>query len=84
MAKKIVKKRYDVTKHVLVPVHSLLSEKEKEALLERHGITLHQLPKIRKGDPAISHLDVKQGDVIKIARKSPTSGKSVFYRVVIE
>ncbi|MBU4242327.1 MAG: DNA-directed RNA polymerase subunit H, partial [Nanoarchaeota archaeon] len=42
-----------------------------------------QLPKISKNDPAIKELEVKKGDLIKIERKSPTIGKSIFYRVVV-
>jgi len=43
-----------------------------------------QLPKIHKKDPAISHLEPKKGDIIKIERKSPTNIKSIYYRIVIE
>ena len=72
-----------VTKHVLIPKHIKLSEKEKKAVFERYNITSKELPKINKNDPAISGLNVKAGDVIKIIRKSPTAGEAVFYRGVI-
>jgi len=39
--------------HVLVPKHELLSKKDLEKLLEKYNITLLQLPKISKGDPAM-------------------------------
>ena len=35
-------------------------------------------------NPAIKHLNVKAGEVIKIERESKTAGKSVYYREVIE
>jgi DNA-directed RNA polymerase subunit H len=73
-----------VTNHNLVPKHSKVSEKEKNSLLERYHLELAHLPKIFTDDPAIQHLDVKPGDVVKIMRASPTAGQSVFYRVVIE
>lgn len=78
-----MKRKYDIRKHILVPEHVKLSEKEKKELLERYHISLKELPKIRKKDPAIEHLDAKEGDIIKIIRKSPTAGEAVFYRGVI-
>ncbi len=70
-------------KHVLVPKHTKLSEKEKEELFKKYNITIRELPKILISDPAIRHLNPKENDVIKIERNSITAGKSVFYRGVI-
>ena len=78
-----MKKKYDVMEHILVPEHTKLDEKEKKDLLESYSISLKELPKIRKNDAAISHLNVKEGDVVKITRKSPTAGESFFYRGVV-
>jgi DNA-directed RNA polymerase subunit H len=69
--------------HVLVPEHSKLSDKEKKELFEKHHIQFIHLPKIFSTDPALRELQIKEGDVIKITRKSPTTGQSVFYRGVI-
>ena len=69
-------------KHDLVPEHIKLSEKEKEKILKDHNITIKELPRILKDDPAIKHLNAKVGDVIKIKRKSRTAGESIYYRVV--
>lgn len=69
--------------HTLVPEHTKLSEKEKEALLEKYHVVMRELPKISDKDPAIDHLDVKEGDVIKIIRKSQTAGEATFYRGVV-
>jgi DNA-directed RNA polymerase subunit H len=78
----MTKQKFDVTKHVLVPKHSKVSDKEKKELFEKYGISLIQLPKILKNDPFVDALGAKPGDVIKITRKSPTSGEAVFYRSV--
>jgi len=72
-----------VTEHNLVPKHLKLTKEKKKDLLEKYNITIKELPKILKEDPAIRHLKVIPGDVIKIVRASGTSGKSVYYRVVI-
>ncbi len=71
-----------VSKHILIPKHIKLNDKEKKELLEKYNISLKELPKILKDDPAITNLKVKPGDVIKIIRKSPTAGEAVFYRGV--
>ncbi|MBS3097767.1 DNA-directed RNA polymerase subunit H [Candidatus Woesearchaeota archaeon] len=78
----MTKKKINIQHHILIPKHIKLSEKEKETLLDKYNITLQQLPKILKNDSAIQNLDVKPEDVIKIIRKSPTAGESIFYRVV--
>ncbi|MCX6706872.1 MAG: DNA-directed RNA polymerase subunit H [Candidatus Woesearchaeota archaeon] len=80
----MAKSNIDVSKHALVPKHSKLSEKEKKELLEKYNSSVREFPKILKKDPAISHLDVSHGDMIKITRKSYTSGESVFYRAVLD
>jgi DNA-directed RNA polymerase subunit H len=69
--------------HVLIPKHKKLSEKEKKELLESYKITINELPSIHKSDPALAGIDVEVGDVVKIERNSPTSGKTVFYRGVV-
>lgn len=78
-----MKRSFDISKHTLVPDHSKLTEAEKKKLFEHYNISLTELPKIAKDDPAIEHLNVKEGDVIKIIRKSPTAGETVFYRGIV-
>jgi len=75
--------KFNILSHKLVPEHKVLSEKEKEELLKRYGITLRQLPRILASDPVVKELGAKPGDVIRIRRKSPTAGESIYYRVVV-
>lgn len=65
---------------MLVPKHSKLSEAEKKEMLERYSISANDLPKILAKDAAIAHLDVKEGDIIKIERNSQTAGTYFFFR----
>ncbi|MBD3318356.1 DNA-directed RNA polymerase subunit H [Candidatus Woesearchaeota archaeon] len=78
----MAKTTFDVSKHVLVPKHKKVSEKEKKELQERYSPSLKELPRILQNDPAIQHLDIKENDVIKIERKSMTAGTITFYRRV--
>ncbi|MFH0701829.1 MAG: DNA-directed RNA polymerase subunit H [Candidatus Woesearchaeota archaeon] len=75
---------FDVNKHFLIPKHTKLNDSEKSKLLEKYNINSMALPKIMDDDPAIAKLDAKVGDVIKIERKSKTSGVTTYYRLVIE
>ncbi len=79
----MAKKVFDVKTHVLVPEHTLLSEKEKNAVFEKYAIAFKDLPKILANDPAIKQMKYKSGDVIKIIKKSPTAGIAEYYRGVI-
>ena len=78
-----MKTKFEMDKHVLVPEHKKLNDKEKAALLEKYNISPNNLPRILKKDKVISDLKIKEGDIIKIKRKSPTAGVTDFYRVII-
>ena len=78
------KPKFKVDKHTLTPKHVKLGEKEKTNIFEKYHITSKEMPKILKTDSAIKELEAKPGDVIKITRKSPTAGESIFYRVVVD
>lgn len=77
-------RKFDISKHELVPRHEVLSEEETRTLLEEQNITKGQLPKMLKNDPMAKKIKAKVGDIVKISRKSKTAGESVYYRVVIE
>lgn len=79
-----MKEKFNPFINELVPKHEILSEEEKQKLLERLNISLKQLPKILVSDPCVKALGAKPGDVIKITRNSPTAGKYYYYRVVVE
>jgi len=74
--------KMDILKHELVPHHEILEEEEVEKLLKIYNIKKEQLPRILIDDPVVKAIKAKEGDVIKIVRKSPTAGVSVMYRVV--
>ena len=78
-----MKKKFKADKHILIPKHTKLSDKQKEKVLEDYHISLKELPRMSVGDPAIQALETKPGDIIKITRNSLTAGEATFYRVVV-
>ena len=69
--------------HFLVPKHVLLSAKQGEELVKKYGLSLEQIPRILRVDPAIKDMLPKKGDIVKIVRDSPTAGKTIYYRRVV-
>lgn len=78
--KKVVK----ITNHVYQPKHEIIPKMEAEEVLKKFNAKPGQLPYILMSDKGLEDLDVRPGDVIKITRKSPTAGQSVYYRYVVE
>lgn len=70
--------------HIYVPKHEVLSQREADEVLRKYNAKPYQLPFILINDPAIKDLGAKPGDIIKITRKSPTAGVSIYYRYVVE
>lgn len=73
-----------VPDHIYVPKHEIMTKQEAEEVLEKYNCKPTELPLIFVTDPAILGLGVKPGDMIKITRKSPTAGTSLYYRYVVE
>lgn len=72
----------DILEHELVPRHEILPLEEAIELLRKLRIEPWQLPWISADDPVVKRLGAKPGDIIKIIRKSPTSGVFIAYRYV--
>ncbi|PTD93432.1 DNA-directed RNA polymerase subunit H [archaeon SCG-AAA382B04] len=77
-------KEYEVMEHEAVPKHEIMSEDEKEELIDRKNIDLDDLPKILRNDPVVKEIGAEPGDVLKITRESSTAGKAIVYRYVID
>jgi DNA-directed RNA polymerase subunit H len=80
--------QFNVLEHELVPEHYLLTGEEADKMLKAMKITKDQLPKIRQGDACIRTLEhvygpIKEGRIVKIVRRSPTTEIMVAYRLVI-
>jgi len=73
----------DVSKHQLVPEHTVLNDAEIEEVMEEYNIRKTDLPKIKRKDSALPD-EAEVGDVIKIVRDSRTTDQAVVYRLVVE
>lgn len=75
---------FNLFEHAMVPKHEILADKEKQELLQKFKVHTYQLPYVRVSDPAVKAIGAKPGDIVKIARNSPTAGKYYAYRFVVE
>ncbi len=76
--------RFNVLNHEFVPLHEIMSDEDAKEALDAIGVTKDQLPKIRANDPAVRVVAGTPGQVVRVTRNSPTAGRAVVYRLVVE
>ena len=75
---------FNILNYELVPEHTILSKEEAKEVLEKFKITPENLPRILLSDPVVKAINAKEGDILKIVRKSKTAGTSLYYRIVVK
>ena len=74
---------YNVTKHEMVPPHTIMNPEQVAQILKRYRITEKQLPKIDRHDAVARFMGLRVGDIVQIIRPSETAGRYVTYRLVM-
>ena len=75
---------FDLFDHQLVPAHVIIESAEIELLTTHYKIKKTQLPRVHSSDPAARVLGARPGQVLRIERDSETSGKTYYYRLVVD
>ncbi|XP_078445191.1 DNA-directed RNA polymerase V subunit 5A-like [Wolffia australiana] len=73
----------NVTKHVLMPTHQILSEEDKQSLLKHYNVKENQLPHMLASDALARYYGLGPGSVIKVTHIGDDIGQHVTYRCVI-
>lgn len=74
---------FDIFEHEMVSKAEIVSNEEKQALVDKYHAQLYQFPWIKASDPVSIILGAEPGDVIRIKTKSETAGTSDSYRYVV-
>ncbi len=74
---------FNILKHEMVPYYNILSCSEAKKLLGVYGIKKGDLPKMLVTDPISRAIGAREGDIVKIIRKSITAGESVAFRLIV-
>ena len=76
--------QFNILKHVQVPRHEILTQKETEEVFKKHHIlTVADLPTISRYDPVATILCMRPGTVCRIYRKSKTAVLTEYYRACV-
>ncbi|MFH0906162.1 MAG: DNA-directed RNA polymerase subunit RpoH/Rpb5 C-terminal domain-containing protein [archaeon] len=67
--------------HAYIPKHEVLNSEELEEFKKKYSVS--KLPEIFVSDPAIRHLEIKIGSVIRITRINNIIGNTLYYRRVV-
>lgn len=81
---KFNKLQSDITEHILVPKHEVLTKDEGENVLESYRARKRDMPLIRTNEDVAKYYNMKPGEITRIYRPSPLTCEAIAYRLVIK
>jgi DNA-directed RNA polymerase I, II, and III subunit RPABC1 len=72
----------NITKHVLKPKHHVLTDQEKQKLLQQYSIDEKQLPRLLKKDAIAKYYGLEKGQVVKVTYDDEIIESHFTYRCV--
>lgn len=75
---------FDITTHRKVSPHRILTNEEKNTVLEKYRANPDFMPQIDSQDAMAKWIGARPGDIVEIMRKSETAGSTPYYRVCVE
>ncbi|XP_072974997.1 DNA-directed RNA polymerase V subunit 5A-like [Typha angustifolia] len=73
----------NITKHVLMPRHDVLTTEEKDNLLKKYSVEDKQLPRMLETDAIARYYGLEKGTVVKVSYDGELTGSHVTYRCVL-
>lgn len=81
---KFNKLQSDITEHISVPKHEVLTKEEGENVLESYRARKRDMPLIRTNEDVAKYYNMKPGEITRIYRSSPLTCEAIAYRLVIK
>ena len=76
--------QFNILNHHIVPPHRILSDEEKDALMEQYNIReMKQMPEISRFDPVSQAMGIRPDDVCEIIRPSKHVIQTKYYRACV-
>lgn len=74
---------FDITQHELVPNYRILTDEEKQDVLDKYHVKETLLPNVLVTDPLANFYGVKVGQVVEVSKTSETNGYTKSYRLCV-
>ena len=75
---------FNILDHNMVPQHRVMTNAEKENVKNKYNVVKDkEFPEISRFDPVAKVIGLRPGQLCEIIRPSPTSIKSIYYRLCI-
>ena len=73
--------QFNLLKHKYVPPHFILSNADKEKIIEKYNIKNDNIPEISRFDPVAQVMCMKPNEICKIIRPSKNAIESEYFRI---